>query len=259
MAARACVLTGFGINCDNETFTALELAGAAPKKVHINDLIHKKDSLENYEILAVPGGFSFGDDIASGKVFANKFKFNLKKDMMRFINDGKISIGICNGFQVMVKMGILPALDGQYFNQQVTLTINDSGRFEDRWVCLKELKSDCVFTQGLGKIALPVRHGEGKFFTDKKTLGRVMDEHLVTLKYINADGSRPKYPENPNGSLEDIAAICDPSGHLFGLMPHPEAYLFKTNHPRWTREKVPPVGMGRRIFENAVKYCKKKF
>jgi phosphoribosylformylglycinamidine synthase len=258
--ANVCVLTGFGINCDNETFTAFELAGAVPKKVHINDLIHKKDSLENYHVLAFPGGFSFGDDIASGKVFANKFRFSLKKDMKAFIEAGKLTIGICNGFQTMVKMGLIPALDGGSFSQQVTLTFNDSGRFEDRWVHLEpDKKSPCVFTKGMSRFPVPVRHGEGKLVCGPEVLKRLRDERLAVLRYVNADGSKPKYPANPNGSLDDIAGLCDPSGTLFGLMPHPEAYLFKTNHPRWTREKVPPTGLGRKVFENAVEYCKKRF
>lgn len=255
MTAKVCVLTGFGINCDNETFTAFELAGAVPKKVHINDLINGKDTLDSYHILAFPGGFSFGDDIASGKVFANKFKFNLTEMMEKFIADGKLSIGICNGFQVMVKMGIIPALGGKTFSQQATVTFNDSGRFEDRWVYLEEdPNSRCIFTKGLGRVYFPVRHGEGKFFCDENTLNEVKSGGFVALRYVNADGSEPSYPENPNGALDNIAGICDPTGRHFGLMPHPEAYLFKTNHPRWTRGEGPDVGMGRKIFENAVKY-----
>jgi phosphoribosylformylglycinamidine synthase len=257
---KVCVLTGYGINCDNETFTAFELAGFEPKKVHINDVIHKKDSLENYHVLAFPGGFSYGDDIASGKVYANKFRFNLKEDMKKFMDDEKLSIGICNGFQAMAKMGLLPALDGEYFKQQVTLTFNDSGRFEDRWVYLKaNPKSPCVFTKGVERVYFPVRHGEGKFYADEQTLDRIEEKELHVFKYVNADGSEAEYPANPNGALRGIAGLCDDTGHLYGMMPHPEAYLFKTNHPRWTREEVPEIGMGRKIFENALDYCRSKF
>jgi phosphoribosylformylglycinamidine synthase I len=257
---RACVLTGYGINCDNETYTAFELAGFEPKKVHINDVIHKKESLEDYHVLAFPGGFSYGDDIASGKVYANKFRFNLKDEMTKFIADEKLSIGICNGFQAMVKMGLLPALDGEYFKQMVTLTFNDSGRFEDRWVYLEpNTKSPCVFTQGMNRVYNPVRHGEGKFYCDDETLAKLEEKHLVAFTYVDQDGGEADYPQNPNGSLHGIAALSDETGHLFGLMPHPEAYLFRTNHPRWTREEVPDVGMGRQIFENALEYCKRKF
>jgi phosphoribosylformylglycinamidine synthase len=257
---RVCVLTGYGINCDNETFTAFELAGFEPKKVHINDIIHKKDSLENYHILAFPGGFSYGDDIASGKVYANKFRFNLKDEMKRFMEEEKLSIGICNGFQAMVKMGLLPALDGDYFKQQVTLTFNDSGRFEDRWVYLKaNPKSPCVFTKGMDRVYFPVRHGEGKFYANERTLDKLEEMQLVAFKYVEQDGTEAKYPANPNGAMRGIAGVCDESGLLYGMMPHPEAYQFKTNHPRWTREEVPEVGMGRQIFNNALEYCKSKF
>lgn len=256
MDAKVLVLTGFGINCDYETEAAFRLAGAEPKRVHLNDVIEDKAMLDDFHIMAIPGGFSFGDDIASGKVFANKVKYNLSEQLQRFIDEKKLVLGICNGFQVMVKLGLLPALDGNYFSQSVTLTLNDSGRFEDRWVHLKAAASKCVFTQGIENIYLPVRHGEGKFIPrDDSILKRLTDNNQIVFRYVDPLGRRASYPWNPNGSVDGIAAICDPSGRVFGMMPHPEAFLHRTNHPRWTREDV-KEGAGRKLFVNAVEWVK---
>ena len=257
MNVRAIVLTGFGINCDYETQTALRRAGAQAERIHLNDVIDRPSLLKGYQILAIPGGFSFGDDVASGKILANRLRYKLGAQIQDFIADGKLMIGICNGFQVMVKMGVLPLFDGG-FVQDVTLTNNDSGRFEDRWVRLKtDPASRCVWLKGIGQIELPIRHGEGKFIPrDEQVLRRLQANGQVAARYCRADGALAggEYPINPNGAIDDIAGICDPSGRVFGLMPHPEAHVDGTNHPRWTREALPEEGAGLQVFRNAVEY-----
>ena len=254
---KVLVLYGHGINCDNELKKAFELAGAFAERVHTNELIEKSKTLNDYDIFALPGGFSFGDDIAAGKIHAVKFKYRLRDDLSEFIANKKLIIGICNGFQIMAKLGILPGIDNDYWTERVTLTFNDFGKFEDRWVYLKVEKSPCVFTKNIQGLYLPVRHGEGKFYTKPETLDELKKNNLVVMRYVGANNEKnPGYPYNPNGSLDDIAAICDPSGRIFGLMPHPEAYIYKENHPRHTREILPGKGLGLKIFKNAVKYVK---
>ncbi len=256
LTPKVLVLTGYGINCDMELAHAFKIVGANAERVHLTDLINGTKKLSDYHILALPGGFSFGDDIASGKVLANMLKYNLGKQIQEFIDDGNLIIGICNGFQAMVKMGLLPAFNGNYTTQDVTLTFNDSGRFEDRWVYLKANKSSkCVFTKGLESIYLPVRHGEGKFVAkNHEALTRLKRGNQIVFQYVDRDGKTAGYPYNPNGSVENIAAICDETGRVFGMMPHPEAFQHRTNHPRWTREELPEEGAGMAIFRNAVEY-----
>ena len=262
---RALVLTGYGINCDFETKTAFELAGAEAERVHVNDLISGNRKLEDYQILAFPGGFSYGDDIASGKVLAVKTKVNLGEEIRRFIEDEKLIIGICNGFQVMAKYGLLGDGKGEGDEQRVTVTFNDSGRFEDRWVYMSGAGSKCVWTEGVEKIYLPVAHGEGKFFTTPERLDSIEEDGLVVFRYADPDfkPAGGKFPENPNGSQNDIAGICDRSGRVFGMMPHPERFLHFTNHPRWQalkehlkrkKEPLPEEGDGLAIFRNGVNY-----
>ncbi|VVB92772.1 Phosphoribosylformylglycinamidine synthase subunit PurQ [uncultured archaeon] len=260
MTPKALILTGYGINCDMELAHAFELAGAEAERVHLTDLINGTRNLSDFHILALPGGFSFGDDIASGKVLANMIKYNLGGQVREFIDAGKLIIGICNGFQAMVKMGMLPAFNGDYNTQDVTLTFNDSGRFEDRWVHLKGNKnSKCVFTKGIENIYLPVRHGEGKFVTkNPQMLARLKKNGQVVFQYVDKEGNLAGYPHNPNGSVDNIAAICDETGRVFGLMPHPEAFQHRTNHPAWTREELPEEGAGIAIFRNAVEYVRER-
>jgi len=260
MAPKALVLTGYGINCDMETQHAFKLAGAWAERVHINDLINGKKKLSEYHILAFPGGFSFGDDIASGKVLANMIKYNIGEQIQEFIDSGKLIMGICNGFQAMVKMGLLPGFNGDHAAREVTLTFNDSGRFEDRWVHLKAgKKTKCVFTKGIETIYLPVRHGEGKFLAkNPQVLEKLKKGNHIVFQYTDAEGKAAGYPHNPNGSVNNIAAICDETGRVFGMMPHPEAFQHRTNHPAWTREKLPEEGAGIAIFRNAVEYVKNK-
>jgi len=258
MTPKVLILTGYGINCDIETQHAFKLAGANAERVHINDLISEKKRLADYHILAFPGGFSFGDDIASGKVLANMIKYNIGEQIQEFIDSGKLIIGICNGFQAMVKMGLLPGFNGDYGTQEVTLTFNDSGRFEDRWVHLKaNERSKCVFTKGIDRIYLPVRHGEGKFITkNQQVFAKLKKGNHIVFQYSDRQGNPAGYPCNPNGSIDNIAAICDETGRVFGMMPHPEAFQHRTNHPGWTREELPEEGAGIAIFRNAVGFVK---
>lgn len=258
MTPKVLVLTGYGINCDTETWHAFKLAGAEAERVHINDLINEKEKLEDYHILAFPGGFSFGDDIASGKVLANMVKYNIGEQIQEFIDTGKLIVGICNGFQAMVKMGLLPGFNDDYATQEVTLTFNDSGRFEDRWVHLKANgRSKCVFTKRIDRIYLPVRHGEGKFIAKSpQVLAKLKKGNHIVFQYTDIQGNPAGYPYNPNGSIDNIAAICDETGRIFGMMPHPEAFQHRTNHPGWTRQELPEEGAGIAIFRNAVEYVK---
>jgi len=225
--------------------------------VHVNDLIENPLLMAQYQIMAVPGGFSFGDNIASGKVLANKLKYRLGEAFLSFIESDRLVIGICNGFQVLVRLGVLPDGREGLTGQQVTITYNDSGKFEDRWVDLEVTqKSPCIFTRGIERLELPVRHGEGKFLTlDRGLLEELNRFGQVCLRYCSPDGVKPApYPFNPNGSVEDIAGICDRSGRIFGLMPHPEAFIHRYLHPRWTRQSIPEKGEGLVIFSNAVEY-----
>ncbi len=258
-------MTGYGINCDRETAFAFEQAGAEARRVHVNDLIDGHDRLDRYQILSFPGGFSYGDDIASGKVLANRVKTHLDDAIQRFIEGGGLVLGICNGFQVMVKYGLLGSPQGVVEAQRSTLTYNDSSRYEDRWVHLLPEKGRCVFTRGIEKLYLPVAHGEGKFFTDPGTLAGLEAAGCVVLRYADEEGRAAggRFPWNPNGSLNDIAGVCDPSGRVFGLMPHPERHLHFTQHPLWTQlaeecrragRRLPEEGHGMAIFRNAVTY-----
>ncbi len=257
MAPRILVLTGYGINCDIETRHAFELAGGKAERIHLTDLLNGKVKLTDFHILALPGGFSFGDDIASGKVLANMISYHLGEQVQEFIGAGRLIIGICNGFQAMVKMGLLPAFHRDYSVQDVTLTFNDSGRFEDRWVHLRNnAASKCVFTKGIKNIYLPVRHGEGKFVVkDPGVLAGLKKNQHIVFRYVDNEGNPAGYPYNPNGSVDSIAAICDETGRIFGMMPHPEAFTHRTNHPAWTRQDLPEEGEGMAIFRNAVEFA----
>ena len=257
---RILVLTGYGINCERETAYAFTLPGVDgdAELVHVSDLIAHPEHLDTFHILAVPGGFAFGDDISAGIVLATKLRYRLEAPLSKFLGDGKLVLGICNGFQALVRLGILPAVTGQRWQQDATLTANDSGKFEDRWVYLR-INPTCPspFVQGLEQCYFPVRHGEGKFVPrDDTVLHALHANQQVAARYCQPNGAPATYPWNPNGSVDDIAAVCDPSGRIFGLMPHPEAYVHRTQHPRWTREDLPEEGMGTTIFRNAVAYAR---
>jgi phosphoribosylformylglycinamidine synthase subunit PurQ / glutaminase len=269
--ASAIVLAGNGTNCERETAHACRIAGFERVDiVTIWELVAGDASLDGYDFMCLPGGFLDGDDLGSAKAQANRILHtSVKKtgkplidQFLSFINNGNLILGICNGFQLMVKLGLLPGLNNNYTTQMVTLTNNDSGRFEDRWVWLKaNPKSPCIYTKGVNTVYFPVRHGEGKFVArDKEMLETIQNNNLVVFSYIDpkTGEATTHYPENPNGAECGIAGICDPTGRIFGLMPHPEAYTHKTNHPRWTREDLPEEGMGCAIFKNAYSYIKNR-
>jgi len=253
---KVIVLRTAGTNCDKETAYGFKLAGGSPELVHINELFKKKKRLSEYDILAIPGGFSYGDDIAAGKILANEIRYLLTEEIKAFANLGKPIIGICNGFQVLVKTGLLPGNGGEDLTQEVTLAFNDSGRFEDRWVYLKT-ENKCIWTKGLPDIIyLPVAHGEGKFIPrNKKVLKGIEGKNQIAFRYVDKKGRRADYPWNPNASVGDIAGISDEKGTILGLMPHPERYLSKHNHPRWTREDLPEEGFGLIMLKNAVRHA----
>jgi len=255
---KVCVLRTAGTNCDKETAFAFEEADGEAEFVHIKELVEGKTSLRHFHILALPGGFSYGDDIASGKILANELTNKLSKDLKEFIQDGKLIIGICNGFQILVKSGLLPG--GPELRQETSLIINDSGKFEDRWVYLRKADDKTVWTKNLPEvISLPVAHGEGKFVTqDKATLERLKDNAQVVFQYCNEKGELAGYPYCPNGSTENIAGICDETGRVFGLMPHPERHIQFTQAPRWTASSKLGSGDGMQIFRNGVEYARAK-
>jgi phosphoribosylformylglycinamidine synthase I len=249
------VLRGPGTNCDGETAYAFQQVGAVPSLVHVNQLIRRERRLSDYQILVIPGGFTYGDDIAAGRVLANELKVKLGEDILQFVTHGGLILGICNGFQVMVKAGILPDIRNPE-SARMTLANNDSGKFECRWTHLRvEKKSPCVFTQGMDSLYLPVAHGEGKVVTDLRGLREIN----AALYYADPNGNvQAGYPHNPNGSMSNIAGVCDPTGRIFALMPHPERHIRFTQHPQWTRRKPKDFGDGLPIFQNAVKFAKTK-
>ena len=253
MAPRALILRTAGTNCDEETDFAFRLAGAETEKLHVNVLRADPGRFETFDILAIPGGFSYGDDLGAGTVLANELITLLRPALEQFVDAGKRILGICNGFQVLVKTGLLPALPR--WDQQVTLTINDSDHFEDRWVYLKAPPNRCVLVEDDEFIYLPVAHAEGKFVTENEDiLQQLRANGQIIYRYTDSRGEPGVYPCNPNGSIDDIAGICDPTGRVVGMMPHPERHCLPYHHPRWTREGLADRGDGLRIFERAVKF-----
>ena len=266
---RAIVTTGYGTNCEMEMAHAARLGGAdVVDIVHLSDLLDGSVSLKGYQFLNLPGGFLDGDNLGAAQAGAHRLKYatikgsgkRLMDEILEFVERGGLILGICNGFQLLVKTGLLPGLKGDYTKRLVSLTYNDSGRFEDRWVTLKANQaSPCIFTRGIETLEVPVRHGEGKFVTkDKAVLDEIEAQELVVFRYVDPLTLEPTdhYPENPNGSVNAIAGICDPTGRIFGLMPHPEAYTHRTNHPKWTRLDLPEEGAGVAIFRNACQYLR---
>jgi len=252
-SVRVMVLRGPGTNCDEETAYAFQQAGATADRVHVNRVLQKPAVLEQYQVLCVPGGFSYGDDVAAGRIFANQLRYGFADALSRFRDAGKLILGICNGFQVLVAAGLLPGNGNGADAPAVTLTDNDSGRFEDRWCYLKVAPGNCAFLKDEGTIYLPVAHAEGKFVTrDEATLAELESAGQLVLRYVDADGNPTGYPGNPNGSMGAVAGICDPTGQVLGLMPHPERHIDPTHHPRWTRDGLAPDPPGRSFFRNAV-------
>jgi phosphoribosylformylglycinamidine synthase subunit PurQ / glutaminase len=261
MRPKTLILRTAGTNCDGETAHAFELAGADARFLHLNRVLERPKVLDEFQILAIPGGFSYGDDIAAGRIFANQIVHHLRDALHRFVDAGKPVIGVCNGFQVLVKTDLLPgAIGGRTAGQTATLTNNDCGRFVDRWIRLSPHPGKCIWTEGLEPLELPVAHGEGKFVPADEPVRRALWANgQVALTYASRDGSPAggRFPDNPNGSVDDIAGVCDPSGLVFGLMPHPERFVSPLQHPAWTRlGELPIEGTGLRLFRNAVAHVR---
>jgi phosphoribosylformylglycinamidine synthase subunit PurQ / glutaminase len=252
-APRVLVLRAPGANCDGETQFAFEKAGGIPERIHINRLREQPILLHRYQILVIPGGFTYGDDVAAGKILANQLSHFLGDQLQKFRDAEKLILGICNGFQALVKAGLIvpPYEDGPL----VTLTNNASGKFEDRWIYLRATPGRCPFLKDYELLHLPVAHAEGKLIFREAWIGKGLEESgQAVLHYVDADGKTGGYPVNPNGSMGDVAGLCDASGRVLGLMPHPERHVLPTHHPRWTRNGLAEEGDGLRLFRNAVEY-----
>lgn len=283
---RVLILRAPGTNCDRETAYAFELAGASAERVHVNRLLDEPKQIDAYQILCIPGGFCYGDDISAGKILANQIRHHLADILSRFRDGDRLVLGICNGFQVLLKAGLL--LEEEQGFAAATLAFNDSGRFEDRWVHLEVTAGNrSVFLAGLDRLEMPVAHAEGKLvFRDDQVLGRITRGRQIALRYAIANGNATckilnegaqvslqtakqhtpgvgdgegefgllPYPANPNGSTANIAGLCDSTGRVLGLMPHPERYLTATHHPQWTRRELRAEGDGAALFRNAVRY-----
>jgi len=254
------ILRAPGTNCDRETAYAFESAGAKTELMHINRLLEQPELFGRFQILCIPGGFSYGDDVAAGRILANQIQHHLSEPMARFKDEGKLILGICNGFQVLIKSSVLLDPDPQR-GAQATLTWNDSGRYEDRWVQVGVEGSRCVFLRGIEAMYLPIAHAEGKFVTrDDEVLASLKSQGQLVLRYralpgteVEGNGQVP-FPDNPNGSMANVAGVCDESGRVLGLMPHPERHIDHTHHPRWTRGQGQQPGDGMQLFLNAVAY-----
>lgn len=252
-APNVLILRSPGANCDHEAAYAFETAGARVEKIHINAIREEPKRLKQFQILCVPGGFSYGDDVAAGKILANQLQHILSEPLREFRDRGKLILGICNGFQAILKAGLLipPDEDGPL----ATLTHNTSGRFGDRWVTLEAFPNNCVFLKGMRKLDVPVAHGEGNFICRKEWILQGLHQAgQVVLKYHSPHGSPAEFPYNPNGSQADIAGICDATGRVLGLMPHPERHVLGTQHPHWTRRGLKDEGEGLQLFRNAVDF-----
>ncbi len=261
---KVLLLTGYGINCEEETAYAFQACGAQTKIVHVNDLIAAPQQLSEYQIFVVPGGFSYGDDMGSGNALANKMRHTLWPELMAFVAADHLVLGICNGFQVLVNLGLLPGgADNSFGDRRVALIANSTARYECRWVNLVAGDTESVFLQGVSSLRLPVAHGEGRFFAQPETLLELQERRQIAMRYAdsNQQAAQGVFPANPNGSLDDVAALGAAQGRIFGLMPHPERAFRVTHMPDWAeRLALAPdcdwrqPGPGRVIFENAVRY-----
>jgi len=256
MNPRAIILRASGTNCEAETAYAFEVAGAQPAVVHVNRLIERPSILDEFQILAIPGGFSHGDDISAGKILANQIVNHFGDAMHRFRDAGKPMIGICNGFQALIKTDLLPGPVASQTGQTATLTNNDCARYVDRWIRLSSRSRKCIWTNGLPDFDCPIAHGEGKFVPASDAVrAAIWEDDRVALVYVRPDGSPAggEFPHNPNGSVDDIAGVCDSTGLILGLMPHPERHISPLQHPAWTRlPSIDGDGPGLQIFRNAV-------
>lgn len=268
MSVKVLIMSGYGINCETESAHAFEEAGATCEIVHVNDLISEKKRMNDFDIMMFPGGFSYGDDTGSGNAFANKLKNNLWEDVIEFIRAEKLILGICNGFQIMTHLGLFALQGTQYGERTHSLEFNTNHRYECRWVKLKTQSSNCVFIKGMDKTHIPIAHGEGRFFCEDSVYEQFRDGGQIVFTYCNEDGQLAGgvYPGNPNGSLNDVAAICDRSGRIMGMMPHPERGLYSTSEPEYHLKKelalrngdeIPEmVETNFKLFQNAVDYTK---
>lgn len=250
--ANVIVLSGYGLNCEEETLRAFTDVGAKGHIVHVNDLIAKPSLLKSYNILAFPGGFSYGDDTGSGRAYGNKIKNNLSKELEQFVERDTLTIGICNGFQILTQVGLLPG----------TLLHNESARYIDRWVDLK-IESDSPWLVGIKKLSLPIAHGEGRYYIDARGKQKLERQNAIVGRYIKGEtASFSGLPGNPNGSLDDIACVTAYNGRVLGMMPHPERAISFVQLPHWTYLKetkyadktLPEEGPGLQVFRNAVAY-----
>lgn len=267
---RTIVLTGYGINCEEEVAFAFDKAGSSVDIVHINDIIAGLKKLADYQILTIPGGFSYGDDTGAGNAYANKLRNHLENELREFFKKEKLILGICNGCQILANLGLIPAVDSKYFEVQVNFRYNSTCRYEDRWIDLKNCSKKCVFTKGIDLMHLPVAHGEGNFYAEPQTLEKLALSDQIVFRYVKPNGfeANGEFPYNPNGSLQDIAGICDGTGRIMGLMPHPDRHLHFTNSDQWplikemsfrAGRKLSEEGPGMQIFRNAVEWIKKNY
>ena len=256
MRPRVLILRAPGTNCNEETAFAFERAGGQPEQRHINRLLEQPGQLHDFQILCLPGGFSYGDDLGAGRILGSQMRTHLADDLRKFRADGKLILGICNGFQILMKSGLLLDDEPDTGLPPATLARNDSGRYEDRWIRLGTASDRCVFFAGIQSMYLPVAHAEGKFVPRNDDVLRRLDAAgQLVLRYQSQSGDgAPSYPDNPNGAVADVAGVCDATGRVCGLMPHPERFIDPTQHPRWTRGEAGPVGDGFRVFQNAVNF-----
>ncbi len=259
-AVRVLIVRAPGTNCDPETAFAFQQAGGQAQIVHVNRLLESPALAAQYQILCIPGGFSYGDDVAAGRIFAGQIRHHLDDTLQQFRDAGKLILGICNGFQVLLKSGLLLAEDADQ-TPQATLTWNDSGRYLDRWVHLRSAGSRCVLLRDIQSLYLPIAHAEGKFVArDAATLQRLAAAGQLVLRYAQPDVPPSEtldvlpYPHNPNGSAANVAGACDTTGRVLGLMPHPERFIDPTQHPHWTRQPAAKAGQGLQLFRNAVQF-----
>lgn len=259
----ALIFSGYGLNCEEETAYAFQLAGASTTIIHINDLIERPEKLKQFQIVAIPGGFSYGDDTGSGNAYANKLRSTLWEHLSQFVQRDTLTIGICNGFQILVNLGLVPAINGAYGQRSAALMKNTGGLYLDRWVDL-QVTSQSPWLYKITDLSLPIAHGEGQFYVEPEVLVRLKKNNQIALRYTYGEVCQYQdYPANPNGALDNIAGITDPSGRVLGLMPHPERGMFFTQQPHWTLLKErnlrsgkpnPKYAAGFLLFQNAVGY-----
>ncbi len=267
MSVKVLVITGYGINCEEETAKGFELCGATADIVHINDIIAGNKKLGDYQILTFPGGFSYGDDTGSGNALANKIRNNLQDDLLKFVQEDKLVLGICNGMQIMTNLGLVPATGLKYGERQAAMMHNSTARLQCRWIHLKNFSQKCIWTRDIDMIHLPMSHGEGNFYCSPEIHQNMKENDQIALRYVkeNGDPANLEFPINPNGAMDDIAGICDPTGKIFALMPHPDRFLCFENEEGWELKKeqlirqgskIPKEGAGLKMFANGVKYFK---